>query len=148
MTRHEIDILLEKFYAGATDIDGERRLKAYFATADCPPELEADRRVVLGPDCAAAPPAGFGQRLAAAIRPRRPRRLFLNRMRAIAAAVAAVAIIGGGIYCYKRQAPTVYANTCETPEEAANETREILLSISRDMNSGLDAEEDLGGPCP
>lgn len=156
MTRHDIDLLLKKFYAGTSSPAEEQRLRRLLAADDCPAEFAADRFAVNAAVPDVEVPAGFDDRLRAAIAPaappakagRRHRHVVMWRIRWACAAVAAAFVIGIGVVGLHRDAPTVYANTCTTPEEAARATHDILFSLSKDMNRGLEAEKDLGGPCP
>lgn len=151
MTKEQITTLLEKFYDGTSTVSEERALRDYFAAPDCPPELEADRQTVLA--LADAPalqaPAALDQRIAARLkRRRRPHFYILHRVSVSVAAVAAVVALAFGLFGQKNPTPTVYANTCTTKEEAAEQAREILIYVSESLNEGLESHDDLGGPCP
>jgi len=144
--------LLDRFYLGLTTTDEERELREFLHRDGCPAEMKADRAVL---DALSAPadtevPAGLEARIAsrlsrAAEKKRRPRWIRFTALTGIAASAAALAL---GLYVHLHSPATVYADTCQSPQEAAMETEAALLFISQQVCFDGNGEEDLGGPCP
>lgn len=151
MNLEQATALREKFYTGTSTLSDERQLLEFLRSRNCPPDWQADREVlealVAVPE--AEVPAGLEARIAArlsqqAVQSRRTlwRRLGIT---GIAATVAALFI---GLYFGGRNRATVYADTCCTPQQAAFETHDVLFYVSEQLNMGVEAEDDLGAPCP
>lgn len=150
MTQAQITSLLDKFYAGTSTVAEEQTLRRYFAAEDCPPELEADRQTVLALSTPAAVevPADLEKRIVSRLRPRRrPRVRLVYRLSAAVTTIAAAVLLAFVLFAQKAPAPTVYADTCTSPEQAAEQTRAILVKMSEDLNLSLEADDNLGGPC-
>lgn len=145
-------LLLDRFYLGLTTTDEERELRKFLHGDSCPTEMEADRAVI---DALSAPadteiPAGLEARIAARLgrtaeKKRRPRWIRFTALTSIAASAVALAV---GLYFYLHSPATVYADTCQSPQEAAMETEAALLFISQQVCFDENCEEELGAPCP
>lgn len=151
MTQEHAAQLLERFYAGTSSVDEERALRDFLTSEACPPAWTADREVVLAMSVPeeVEVPEGLEARIAARLRPRRRPHFYLtHRLSAVAGIVAAAAAVFVCIYVWHRPSPTVYADTCTTPQQAAIEVCNTLVYVSEDLARGLESEEELGGPCP
>lgn len=151
MTKEHAAQLLERFYAGTTTVDEERALREFLTSEACAEAWRADREVVLAMSTPveAEVPEGLEARIAARLRPRRRPHFFLaHRFPAVTGLVAAAAAIFVCIYVWHRPSPTVYADTCTTPQQAAVEVCNTLIYVSENLSMGLEAEDELGGPCP
>lgn len=141
--------MLAKFYNGQTTLSEERLLHTYLTGNDCPQELLPDRQLFLSLSRLeeTAIPESLGNRIATRIdshtRRRRWRRLLPM---SIAAAVAVVFLI---IPFLHRSSPSIYKDTCSSPQEAAVEVEQALDCVSSALAMGLCADdEELGPPCP
>lgn len=150
LTHADAARLLERFYAGESTIQDELALHAFLCSESCPPEWEADREVLatamLTPEAAlpATLTEGIGRKLKRHIHQQWWRSLVGYSMSA-----AAVAIVALTALQRPPASPTVYADTCLTPREAAVETEHTLLYVSTNLNMALNsADDELGGPCP
>lgn len=151
MTSEDIRQLLQRFYDGETTHAEEHSLREWFRTNDCSEDLQPDRQMVMAlSETADVPmPVGLQMRISNRLRKRERRRhqraMRWLTMTGIAASVAALAI---GVWYWMIPQQTVYADTCQTPQEAIEEVHQTLNIISRDLCQGLSGEEDLGGPMP
>ena len=151
MTTEEIHRMLQRFYDGTTTRDEERALRDWFVAGPCPADLQADREVVLSMFSLAETemPVGLQERIVSSLhRCRRTRQRRVRRWLAMTGIAASVAAVIGGLWWWQMPTPTVYADTCDTPQEAVYEVHSTLSHLSADLCQGLDAEESLGGPCP
>lgn len=152
MNLEQATVLREKFYAGASTVSEERRLLDFLRSENCPPAWQADRAVLEA--LAALPeaevPAGLETRIAARLTQHAaPRRRFLwRKLGAVAGVAATMTALFLGLHFSGGAPATVYADTCCTPQQAASETRDMLFYVSEQLNMGVEAEEELGGPCP
>lgn len=152
MNLEQATALREKFYAGTSTVSEERRLLGFLRSESCPLAWQADRAVLEA--LAALPetevPAGLETRIAARLtRHTAPRRRPLwRRLGAVAGVAATMTALFLGLHFSGNTRATVYADTCCTPQQAASETCEVLFYVSEQLNMGVEAEEDLGGPCP
>jgi hypothetical protein len=155
MTQMDIKQLLEKFYAGDTTPEEERRLKDYFLHGERVDERwEKDQtlfRALYGE--AHEMPQGVSNRLEATLR-----RLGENerrttyRMRTLwcrAGSVAAVALLCVGLFFATRpDARHTMADTYDNPAEAALMAEKTLLYVSAKLNSGIEqthaARQEMG----
>lgn len=151
ITTQEIRQILLRFYDGQTTRDEEISLKQWFENNPCPDDLIPDRKVVMAlstPEEAQVP-IGLQRRIANRLDKKDARkRMHLYRWLSMTGIAASVVITIGGICWWQRPEPTVYADTCETPQEAIYEVKNTLNYLSADLCQGLEAEENLGGPCP
>ena len=145
MTIEQIKSLLSRFYEGQTTPDEERLLADFFRREDVPEELQEDKQLFLMlaqisdqemPTDIADEIATFvnnlgksdiqplthvsQQRKGIIYRLRTPPKMFYR----VAATVAILLAIGGGVITYQKQTDP-FRDTCATPEEAA---REILYA--------------------
>lgn len=150
MKKEEAVLLMDKFYDATATVEEEQRLADFLRSGDCPPEWETDRKVVLGlMDADAVPlPGGFAERLAAlSLNPdgrKKALRPALRRWLVRACGAAALVAVGFGAARLFAPQPvaTIYEDTCQSPEEAAEEVRHALLFVSEQFGKGL-AEADL-----
>ncbi len=98
------------------------------------------------------PPLGLETRIAARLAqhaaPRKHHYLLWRRLGAVAGIAATMTALFLGLHFSGGTPPTVYSDTCCTPQQAASETRDMLFYVSEQLNMGVEAEEELGGPCP
>lgn len=151
MNLEQATALREKFYTGTSTLSDERLLLEYLRSRNCPPSWQADREVlealVALPE--AEIPDGLERRIAARLsRQVVPRRRILWKKLGAAGIAATVAALSLGLYLGGRNRATVYADTYGTPQQAACETRDVLFYVSEQLNMGMVAADDLGGPCP
>ncbi len=151
MNLEQATALREKFYAGTSTLSDERLLLEYLRSGSCPLSWQADRQVLEA--LVALPetetPAGLEKRIAARLsRQVVLRRRTLWRKLGAAGIAATIAALSFGLYLGGRNRGTVYADTCGTPQQAAYETRDVLFYVSEQLNMGVGAEDNLGGPCP
>ncbi len=152
INEHMAQTLLEKFYAGTTTLAEERSLQEFLTSPCCPPAMEADREVVMAMSlpAEATVPEGLSGRITTGIAARRHRHYGIFRH--ITFTVSGISTMAAAlIVCFfisHRPASTVYADTCQSPDEAAIAARDILMFVSKNMNQGLEADDDLGEPCP
>lgn len=153
--------------------EAERRLFAALAAltppaAAMPPEAERpatpaeaafEQRLVAALNAAAeagnapaAPPQALNPKAEPARPERPPRGRVSRRLRwALQAAIgtaAAVAVVWAGFMRQAPPAPTVYADTFATPEEAARAMDSDLGFIGNELHAALTTEQNLGGPMP
>lgn len=152
MNPEQAAILLEKFYEGTSTLSEERRLLDYLRAADCPPSLQADRNVI--EELADLPetqmPAALQTRIISHLtsQTKLRRRCLWKKLATVTGIAASVAVICFGLYFTEHRHATVYADTCGTPQQAACETRNVLLYVSEQLNTCAVTEDDLGGPLP
>ena len=149
LTHETAAALLAKFYAGQTDTSEEQQLRRFLAADDCPADMLADRAVfeTLASLAEVPVPDGLEARVAARLKAR-PRRLALRRWLP-AGMVAAVAAVFLFAPLLRHGAPSVYEDTCSSPQEAAVEVQHTLNCVSATLAMGLSADDDeLGPPCP
>ncbi len=135
----QMEELLQKFYDGASTAHEEHILQEFLHSADCPEDWEVHRSVMDALSCPAEVPVpdGLAERIAASIQPRRTpvlRRIF--SIGAAAAAVLAFVFIFSSLH--EQRQPALYADTCDTPEEAAAEIDRIFAMLSQAMSQGLE----------
>ncbi len=138
-TLQQMEELLQKFYDGASTVDEEHILQEFLNSADCPEDWEVHRSVfdALETPAEVPVPDGLAERIAASLQPRRPsvlRRLL--PIGAAAAAVLAIALIFSSLH--EQRQPALYADTCDTPEEAAAEIDRTFAMLSQAMSQGLE----------
>ncbi len=151
MTIEQIKPLLSRFYEGQTTPDEERLLADFFRREDVPEELQEDKQLFLMlahisdqemptdiADEIAAFVNNLGQTEKKPVLPevkqrkgiifhlKTPPKMFYR----IAATVALLLAIGGGIISYQRQIDP-FRNTCATAEEAAQEILYANVIINR-----------------
>lgn len=152
MNLEQTTVLLEKFYEGTSTLSEERRLLDYLRSADCPPSLQADRDVIdkLVELPETPIPTGLEARIISRLSSQTVlrRRNLWKRFAAVSGIAASVVAICFGLYFTEHKHATVYADTCGTPQQAACETRNVLLYISEQLNTCAVTEDDLGGPLP
>ncbi len=157
MNLEQATALREKFYAGTSTVSEERRLLDFLRSESCPPAWQADRAVLeplvaLPETECSSPPLGLETRIAARLAqhaaPRKHHYLLWRRLGAVAGIAATMTALFLGLHFSGGTPPTVYSDTCCTPQQAASETRDMLFYVSEQLNMGVEAEEELGGPCP
>lgn len=151
MTGEQATTLLQKFYGGQTTLAEERELETFLLSSDCPASMHADRevmRAISEARTAAAVPPTLSRRIKANLhRARTHRRNVVRRITlgvASAACLTVVFVVGMG----QQQQPSVYADTCATPEQAARELNATLSMLSADLAEGMNAERISDGPMP
>lgn len=141
--------LIEKYFAGATTLEEEKRLKAYFRDEASVEEslkeyaalfrfFEAEQTRVL--------PPGFESQVTRPLTNPTGRRFRLNPLRiAAVAAVAALVLLTATLVCIKvkpvsETAPVAAIDWSKyepkTPEEAYRVTRTALMKVSNGLNRG------------
>ena len=141
MTIEQIKSLLARFYNGQTTPDKERLLADFFRREDVPEELQEDKQLflMLAQISDQEMPADIAEEITTFVnnlgqtekkpnlsdskqrkgiiyRLKTPPKMFYR----VAATVAILVAIGGGIIAYQRQTDP-FRDTCKTPEEAAQE---------------------------
>ena len=150
MKRELENQLWEKFYAGLTTPDEERALLEHPAAPDDAPQRTADRQLLawLAEPDEATLPEGFQGRLRAALGPAAAPRRRRHRLRLWLPYTAAALFAGVlfGLHFLPGTKPAGYADTCMNTLQSMQESEEILLYVSEQLNTAMD-EDDLGGPC-
>lgn len=155
MTLQEATIIREKFYNGTSSRMEEQAWFAFLCSEACPKEWEADRDVLQAlcePDDVALP-AGFVQRLQHRLQAQpgwetckteqaapRVKHYRLWWQRAVGVAAIGVGIFFG-LWLYEEGRPSVYRDTCSSPEEALAQMEEAFLLVSEP--SGLNYSDVL-----
>lgn len=150
MTTEEVKQMLEKYYNAETTARDEAQLRLYFATADVPRELEADRALFDQLYAAAPlPPQGMGTRMAQEIERwnvlekhtvRHSRVVGMRWMAGMAAGILALFTLGTYLNNRPSTASPYAASMRETydnPRDAAGETERALTKFSMAINKGL-----------
>ncbi len=141
--------LIEKYFAGTTTLEEEKRLKAYFNSQEVV-EKELEKYIplfrFLDAEKSRSLPAGFERRLDAELSVPQARRFRLNPIRvAAAAAIFALALIAGTLV-YREISPAPEAPVAtidwskyepKTKEEALQITRNALMKVSEGLNRGV-----------
>ena len=141
MTIEQIKSLLSRFYEGQTTPEEERLLAAYLHREDVPEELQEDKQLflMLAQISDQEMPADIAEEITAFVNnlgqmekepnlsDSKQRKEIIYRLKTppkmfyrVAATVAILVAIGGGIIAYQRQTDP-FRDTCKTPEEAAQE---------------------------
>ncbi len=142
---YNVKALLEKYWAGESSLEEEQWLKAYFNQPDLPVDLapfhplfqylEGARHITM-PTPIKSIAAGKNNTEKAC-----PKRRILPTV--FWRSAAAVFLIICSVLVYQNINPTtntqiVVEDTFETPQEAYQKTKEMLMLVSRKMNSGTD----------
>jgi len=142
----QIKELLEKFYAGNTDLEEEERLTRYFSTGQVPEELLADKELfgVLGqPDDEIDIPDGLNYRLEQAIdnaerKENRTRHIGLFSLTGLAAGL--MIMLAVYLVYLREDNPNIvsahYSDTYNDPMQAYEETMKALNYVSSRFNDG------------
>lgn len=156
LTLQQAAKLLDEFYKGITTVAEEQQLLAFLQSPQCPPDMVPDRMVLEAATASAAGtdlatievPDGLNERVRQSFLKQWARRLF-SQMTQWMGAAAAVAVVAVVALLRPPVTATVYADTCQTPREAAMATESTLIFLSHNLNLALEASEsDLGGPRP
>ena len=151
MNIEQIKSLLSRFYEGQTTPEEERLLAAYLHREDVPEELQEDKQLflMLAQISDKKMPADIAEEITAFVnnlgqmekepnlsdskqrkgiiyRLKTPPKMFYR----VAATVAILIAIGGGIIAYQRQTDP-FRDTCKTPEEAAAELHKANAMIAK-----------------
>ncbi|KGO89470.1 hypothetical protein [Flavobacterium suncheonense] len=132
MALHNIDILIEKYFSGATSIEEEKQLKNYFSGSDVAPHLEQYR-------------AMFGyfsqakqEQFTKAV-PLQPRKRNYVAWLSVAASVAVLA--GTYFFMTQESGHPQSLGTFDDPEIAFAETQKALQMVSENVNEGVKSVE-------
>ena len=151
MTIEQIKSLLSRFYEGQTTPDEERLLAAYFRHEDVPAELQEDKQLflMLAEISDQEMPTDIAEEITAFVnnlgeiekKPVLPevkqRKGIIYRLKTppqmfyrVAAAVAVLLALGGGIVAYQKQTYP-YRDTCANAEEAAAQIQRANNMIAK-----------------
>jgi hypothetical protein len=146
MKRADITQLLERFYAGTTTPEDERRLEAWFLDSDDAADgLSEDRALFhalhAGRHCM---PEGVSVRLEATLRSLAAsgKQGQMGRKHALwywAGSAAVVALLCAGLFFATHDGrQPVLTDTCDSPEEAALVAGKTLLYVAATLNRGIE----------
>ena len=155
MKVNEIEELLVRYYDGETDEAEERELKRFFAEADVPAHLLAEKEIFMQLAEHPAPeiPEGLEQALSRKIDEwdthekrklkvkKHTRTLRLQWAGSIAAGLLILFSVGG--YLYKPYTAPTPQDTCATPEEAYAQAQKALVMLSGSLNKGIKKMESV-----
>jgi hypothetical protein len=140
MKKEEFDILLERYYAGETTPDEERRLKNLFLSGDVPEGYESETDIFrfideesLVPPCS----QDLSERIISAL-PDQTGGLRITVRRRIyqfsGAAAAILVIIASWLFLTRSTEP---ADTFDDPKVAYAEAMKVLYEVSSKLNEGV-----------
>ncbi|MDK2772074.1 MAG: hypothetical protein KYX68_07605 [Flavobacterium sp.] len=130
MELRRIEILLEKYFEGNTNITEEKELKAYFSSDLVVPELEQLKPMFV--NFQNQKEIQFTKSL-----PLQPRKR--NYVKWIGVAASLVALFGTLLYFNYNQNSNPSLGTFSSPEEALVETQKALEMVSSEMNKGVES---------
>ena len=130
MELRRIEILLEKYFEGNTNITEEKELKAYFSSDLVAPELEHLKPMFV--NFQNQKEIQFTKSL-----PLQPRKR--NYVKWIGVAASLVALFGTLLYFNYNQNSDPALGTFSSPEEALVETQKALEMVSSEMNKGVES---------
>lgn len=141
MNYNSIKELLEKFYAGKTTLKEEDDLKRFFIEESVPERLRPDQelfRSLIAMEEEATLGDNFDQSVLSQIKGspfRWDRRKWIYTLSGVAAAaVIVISLWIGGVFAPQRQLP----GTIDNPQLAYAETKKALITVSDNLNKGLD----------
>lgn len=153
MKVNEIEELLVRYYDGETNEAEEKELKEFFAQADVPAHLLAEKRLFMQLDSQPEPetPEGLESKLSGLIDEwdtherrttkikKHTRIIHLQWVGSIAASL--LILFSVGMYLYKPYTPPTPQDTCSSPTEAYAEAQKALFMFSSALNKGVQQME-------
>ena len=130
MKVNEIEELLVRYYDGETNEAEEKELKEFFAQADVPAHLLAEKRLIDEWDT--------HERRSTKIK-KHTRIIHLQWVGSIAASL--LILFSVGMYLYKPYTPPTPQDTCSSPTEAYAEAQKALFMFSSALNKGVQQME-------
>lgn len=134
MESKQIEILLKKYFEGATSIQEERELKAYFSSPEVASHLEIYTPMFV--NFQKQKEVQFTKTL-----PLQPRKQ--NYVKWIGVAASFVALFGTLLYFNTNNNTEENLGTFSNPEEALIETQKALNLVSTEVNKGIKSMEFL-----
>lgn len=157
MKLQEAQTIRRKFYEGSSTPEEEQAWREWLNANDCPQGWEADREVLnaLSTPDAVALPEGFEQRWLnrweqeqrntarpSTQRKTRVRKLYRWPMY-LATGIAAALVVVCGLWAYERLRPSVYRDTCTSPEQALAEINQAFYDFSNEDCGGGGGREEM-----
>ena len=153
MKVNEIEELLVRYYDGETNEAEEKELKEFFAQADVPAHLLAEKRLFMQLASQPEPetPEGLESKLSGLIDEwdtherrstkikKHTRIIHLQWVGSIAASL--LILFSVGMYLYKPYTPPTPQDTCSSPTEAYAEAQKALFMFSSALNKGVQQME-------
>ena len=153
MKVNEIEELLVRYYDGETNEAEEKELKEFFAQADVPAHLLAEKRLFMQLASHPEPetPEGLESKLSGLIDEwdtherrttkikKHTRIIHLQWVGSIAASL--LILFSVGMYLYKPYTPPTPQDTCSSPTEAYAEAQKALFMFSSALNKGVQQME-------
>ena len=150
---NEIEELLVRYYDGETNEAEEKELKEFFAQADVPAHLLAEKRLFMQLASQPEPetPEGLESKLSGLIDEwdtherrttkikKHTRIIHLQWVGSIAASL--LILFSVGMYLYKPYTPPTPQDTCSSPTEAYAEAQKALFMFSSALNKGVQQME-------
>lgn len=155
MRADEIEKLIVRYDKGETSEMEEQELFRFFSEEDVPAHLQADKAyfMQLKQMQEVELPPNLEARLGAAIDGWEAKEKQANRIKKTARfirwqwisgiAAGLFILFGFGAYLYERHTVPAQKDTCNTPEEAYQETRKALVLFSSTLNKGLKKMETI-----
>jgi 3'-phosphoadenosine 5'-phosphosulfate sulfotransferase (PAPS reductase)/FAD synthetase len=134
-----IDLLIEKYYAGETSVQEETELRKYFDTQEVPESQMADRMYFAMLDELSDEKLGdeFDEKLVSRLTEEKPPstfRIWSYRISSVAAVILLMLAIWFGTDLLQ---PKQVYGTITDPKLAFAETQKVLDEVSKKMNKGL-----------
>ncbi len=141
INRKEIDMLLQRYFEAETDIQEERKLKAYFQSGDIDPSFHIYRDLftLTNTDQSIEISNDFEKRLMTKIQQTPVIRFGIRRVMAIAASLALVVAAGWWVINQRNNTDSsqlVMEDTYDDPEEAYRQVTAALALMSSTMDKG------------
>ena len=133
----DVKIILQKYYDGESSEREEHLLKDFFSSHDVPEELKADKMMfeelsACEPDI----PEDLNDKISRAI-DRKAGKVRSMRLRIFGGIAAMLCIIFSvNAYLTRYDDAITAKDTCQTPEEAAEQTERALMAFSKALKKG------------
>jgi hypothetical protein len=134
MELNKIESLVEKYFDGATNVEEEKELRKYFASADVARHLKQYKPMFGYFSQAAAQELEQEIVLLPMVQDKKRIKVWLS----IAASV--VVMLGAGTYLYfDTEVSSQNLGSCDNPEVAMKETQKALAMLSNHVNLGIES---------
>ena len=135
MDSKQVELIIDKYWAGNTSLEEEKQLQVFFKSNDVPPHMEMYKDLFVSPELAIHPK--LDKQFDAELISRISEDQISSKWTMFKVAAIALILLIASISVFQIDTKPVFAeDTFESPEEALEETKKAFILIAEAMNKG------------